>query len=226
MMTRRTLLSSVAGFALFAVSGPAIATDTPPISPKARELLRVLDSYDLDHLWLAGQKVHWDTGLPTGQATTVTPEHKHTHCSAFVASVAKTLGIYILRPPEHSATLLANAQLDWLESGPAASGWRPIGDAASAQAAANQGDLVVACYRNHKSDRPGHIAIVRPSDRPSSAIAADGPEVTQAGLHNYRETTLRAGFAGHPTAWDKAREIRFFAHDWDGKIHFTGSITL
>ncbi len=216
MISRRTLLSSTFALSLVAVSRQALAGDTPPISAKARDLLRVLDSYDLDHLWQAGVRVHWDTGEPTAHQVAVTPEHKHTHCSAFVASVAKRLGIYILRPPEHSATLLANAQLDWLESAPANSGWRSIGTAEAAQAAANAGDFVVACYRNHKSDRPGHIAIVRPSDRPMSDIAADGPAITQAGLHNYRETNLRTGFAGHPRAWGRDREIRFFAHEWDG----------
>lgn len=216
MISRRILLSSAFGLGLLTLSRQALAGDTSPISPKARDLLRVLDSYDLDHLWQAGVHVHWDTGEPTGHQVTVTPEHKHTHCSAFVASVAKRLGIYILRPPEHSATLLANAQLDWLESAPTDSGWRAIGDAEAAQAAANAGDFVVACYRNHKSDRPGHIAVVRPSDRPVSDVAADGPAITQAGLHNYRDTTLRTGFAGHPRAWAKDREIRFFAHRWDG----------
>lgn len=224
MMSRRALLMSAAVVSLVARSRQAFAADTPPISPKARDLLRVLDSYDLDHLWRAGERVHWDTGRPTGQAVTVSPGHKHTHCSAFVASVAMRLGIYILRPPEHSATLLANAQLDWLETAPSSSGWRSIADAKAAQAAANQGDFVVACYRNHKSDRPGHIAIVRPSDRPMSSVAADGPSITQAGLTNYRETTLRIGFAGHPRAWDEDREIRFFAHEWDGKAHFTGTM--
>lgn len=216
MMSRRTLLSSALAISVLALTRQTMADDTPPISPKARDLLRVLDSYDLDHLWQAGVKVHWDTGEPTGQQITVTPQHKHTHCSAFVASVAKRLGIYILRPPEHSATLLANAQLDWLESAPASSGWRSIGTAEAAQAAANVGDFVVACYRNHKSDRPGHIAVVRPSDRAISEIAADGPSITQAGLRNYRDTSLRTGFAGHPRAWAKDREIRFFAHGWDG----------
>lgn len=216
MLSRRKLLSSVFAIGLLTLCRQASAADTPQISAKAHDLLRVLDSYDLDHLWQAGVRVHWDTGEPTDHQVAVTPQHKHTHCSAFVASVAKRLGIYILRPPEHSATLLANAQLDWLESAPANSGWRSIGTAEAAQAAANAGDFVVACYRNHKSDRPGHIAVVRPSDRPMSAIVADGPAITQAGLHNYRDTTLRAGFAGHPRAWAKDREIRFFAHQWDG----------
>ena len=88
-----------------------------------------------------------------------------THCSAFVASVAKRLAIYVLRPPDHSAVLLANAQMGWLGSAAAAgAGWRPLPDPAAAQTRANQGDLVLAAFENPDPDMPGHIAIVRPSD--------------------------------------------------------------
>ncbi len=153
--------------------------------------------------------VHWESGEPDGKAET--SAGKHTHCSAFVAAAAKQLGIYILRPPEHKQILLANAQYDWLASQGAQQGWRPVHDEIEAQTLANRGDLVVAVYKNHHDDKPGHIAIVRPSDKSAAAIRSEGPEITQAGGTNYRDTNLRQGFAGHPAAWGQ-HEVRFYAH--------------
>jgi hypothetical protein len=84
-----------------------------------------------------------------------------------------------------------------------------------AQALANRGDLVVASYRNHHDDKPGHTAIVRPSDKSDAAILLEGPQITQAGGKNYGSTGLRRGFASHPAAWEKS-EVRYYAHavDW------------
>ena len=127
------------------------------------------------------------------------------------AAAAKRLGIYILRPPEHSQELLANAQYDWLEAASARMGWRILDGPQAAQPATNQGELVVAAYRNHLDDRPGHIAIVRPSEKDDAAIANEGPQITQAGGRNYRDTNVRTGFAGHPAAWSRG-EIRYYAH--------------
>lgn len=184
-------------------------------SEKARRVFARIDALDVEHRWPAGVHVDWESGLPDGKRISVTFEHKHTHCSAFVASAAKDLGVYILRPPEHKATLLANAQYEWLASDAGAkAGWRALSDAMSAQRESNAGALVVAAYRNHKLDRPGHIAIVRPSNKSAQDIARDGPEITQAGAHNYRDTNLREGFAGHPGAWGK-QEVRYYAHAVD-----------
>jgi len=80
-----------------------------------------------------------------------------------------------------------------------------------AQHYANRGYLVVATYRNHHDDKPGHIAIVRPSGKSAAAIHSEGPDITQAGATNYRVTTLQRGFAGHPAAWGK-NEVRFYRH--------------
>jgi hypothetical protein len=82
----------------------------------------------------------------------------------------------------------------------------------AAQAQANEGRLVVATYRNHNDDKPGHIAIVRPTDKSESAIRAEGPQITQAGGTNYRSTSLQTGFSGHPAAWGRG-EVRYYAHD-------------
>jgi hypothetical protein len=182
------------------------------ISPAAESLARTVDSLDVEHHWPAGEHVKWETGVPDGK-----PElsaGKHTHCSAFVASAAQHVGIYILRPPEHKQILLANAQYDWLASEGAAQGWKPIANAIDAQRYANDGWFVVAAYKNHHEDKPGHIAIVRPSEKDNRAIQDEGPQITQAGGTNYRTIPLRVGFAGHPAAWGR-QEVMFYAHAVD-----------
>lgn len=141
-------------------------------------------------------------------------EGKHTHCSTFVASAAMHAGIYILRPPEHPQTLLANAQYEWLGTEGLRQGWRSLPDAVAAQAEANGGSFVVAAYRNHKDDKPGHIVIIRPAAKSRSQLMAEGPDVTQAGGSNYRVTSLKQGFAGHPHAFPD-HEIVYFAHPVD-----------
>lgn len=219
MIDRRRLCL---GAVLALIAGPGLASDVAPISPKARRLLALFDSLDVEHKWPAGVHVNWETGVPDGGP--VSAVGKHTHCSAFAGSVAAKLGIALLRPPEHGQTLLANAQLEWLETTGAANGWQSLPDAVAAQNAANAGQFVVASYRNHDPKRPGHIAIVRAAIKSIDAINMDGPDIIQAGGHNYTDTTVRIGFAGHPLAWLRGKEIRFFAHDWDGKIHFSGEM--
>jgi hypothetical protein len=188
-----------------AASGDAI---TPP-TPAALQNFQTIDAMEVERHWPAGVHVDWETGVPDGRPGT--PGGKHTHCSAFAAAAAERLGVYILRPPEHSQTLLANAQYDWLAREGTRRGWVPLADAIDALNRANLGDLVVAVYRNHHDDKPGHIAIVRPDDQTVAYIERDGPKVTQAGSTNHRSITLRLGFAGHPLAW-KGHEVRFYAH--------------
>jgi len=195
-------------FALFLV-GASDAVAAGGITSNAERVAANIDVLDVEHHWPAGQHVRWETGKPDGKPETGTG--KHTHCSAFVAAAAKRLGVYILRPPEHPQVLLANAQYDWLENEGGKQGWQPVRDGFAAQEAANKGMLVVATYKNHHDDKPGHIAIVRPSDKGRDAIRAEGPQITQAGGTNYHSTSLRQGFAGHPAAWANS-EVRYFAH--------------
>lgn len=176
---------------------------------RARALASFLDGLGVERKWLAGRHVDWKTGEPDGGP--VSSKGRHTHCSAFVASAAERLGIYILRPPEHGQVLLANAQNEWLPEAGAAAGWRPLQDRAEAQRWANRGWLVVASYHNHDDDKPGHIVIVRPGQTSADVMASDGPQVIQAGTVNSRSMSLRSAFAGHPAAW-RDDEIEFFAH--------------
>lgn len=110
--------------------------------------------------------------------------------------------------------LLANAQYDWLQGDGAAQGWLAVPTMAAAQDYANRGYLVLASYHNQSDDRPGHIAIVRPGRKTAAQLAAEGPDVTQAGGTNYQSTNLKQGFAGHSRAW-RSQEILFFAHAVD-----------
>ena len=196
-----------AALAVLLLEGAALASGD---KADGRRLARFLDSLQVEDRWPAGVHVDWETGLPDGKVEHF--EGKHTHCSAFVASAAKQLGVYILRPPEHGQTLLANAQFDWLRDHGAEFGWRAAPDGYEAQRAANRGYLVVVTYKNHSPDKPGHIAIVRPSGRSREEILADGPEIIQAGRHNYTSTTLRRGFADHPAALGR-NEVAYYEHE-------------
>jgi hypothetical protein len=206
MMSRRTI-ALLATLAALVWNGTALASGA---FADGHRLAAFLDSLQVESRWPAGVHVDWETGLPDGKVEHF--EGKHTHCSAFVASAAKQLGVYILRPPEHGQILLANAQYDWLANEGASQGWRPVPDGYEAQRAANRGYLVVAVYKNHSDDKPGHIAIVRPSDKSRDEILAEGPQIIQAGGHNYTSTTLKHGFADHPAAWEN-NEVRYYEHD-------------
>jgi hypothetical protein len=195
--------------ALLAFAGFVRAGDDA-VSPQAQQIFREIDAMGVESKWIAGEHVYWESGLPTGVPET--SPGKHTHCSAFVAAAAKKLGVYILRPPEHAQKLLANAQNEWLAEAGAARGWRRLANGREAQAAANRGMLVVASYHNHHDDRPGHIAIVRPGTKTPEQIAAEGPDVIQAGSVNATSISIKSGFAGHPAAW-RDNEIAYYAHE-------------
>jgi hypothetical protein len=202
--------ATLCAFACFLVfAGDGHATDDA-ITPQAQAMMQILDAMDVENKWIAGQHIYWETGFPTGVPET--SPGKHTHCSAFVAAAAKTLGVYILRPPQHGQMLLANAQNEWLAAQGPENGWTRLADADAAQAAANRGQLVVASYHNHHDDRPGHIAIVRPGAKTVEQIAAQGPDAIQAGAINRTSISVKDAFAGHPAAW-RDHEIVYYGHD-------------
>lgn len=197
-------------FLLVLISSPCLCPALEPICQAATNLNVTLDAMHVEEHWIAGAIVDWKTGDPTGKP--VTDAGKHTHCSQFAASACDRLGIYILRPPEHSAVQLANSQFDWLASEVGRQkGWNPVADGAAAQDFANQGHVVVAVCKNPDPKKPGHIALIRPGLRTAAELAADGPDIIQAGGHNYNHGRLKQGFANHPGAF-KNKEIRFFEH--------------
>jgi hypothetical protein len=192
---------------VLAGAGPIRAA--PEVSPAGRHLAEFLDSMHVEQHWIAGAIVDWRTGEPTGK--TVTDNGKHTHCSQFAAAACDRLGIYILRPPEHSAVLLANAQFDWLPGEGRGKGWTAVSDGVAAQDLANRGEVVVAVCQNSDPKKSGHIVIVRPGTKTPEQIAAEGPDVVQAGGTNYNCASLKRGFANHPGAFPAG--IRYYAHE-------------
>ena len=180
-----------------------------PITAEGEKLRSFLDSMHVEEHWISGAIVDWRTGEPTGQP--ITDDGKHTHCSQFAAAACARLDIYLLRPPDHRGTLLANAQFDWLPAKGGETGWSPVADGKAAQDLANRGILVVAVYKNHDPKKSGHIAIIRPSTKSEAEIKAEGPEVTQAGGTNHNSCSLKEGFRNHPTGFEKD-EIRYFSH--------------
>ena len=165
----------------------------------------------VESLWLAGHHINWETGQPDDPTAT---KGIKTHCSAFVASVCKQKDIYILRPPEHKTGSLANAQYDWLFSENAGKqGWLQIKDSMyiKAQELANKGFMVTAVYKNPDPKKPGHIALVMPTEKSINDLNKEGPTMIQAGRINGNYISLQEGFKHHIANWALAtKEIMFF----------------
>jgi hypothetical protein len=172
------------------------------ISAKGQRAAKVLDEMQVEKHWIAGEKIDWKTGdLDPG-------EKQHaTHCSAFAAAACERFGVYLLRPPEHSQVLLANAQYDWLLREGKEQGWTQVKGWAEVQKRANEGELIVAIYKNGDRKKPGHAAIVRPSAKSADLVAKEGPDVIYAGRENHSCASLIEGFKNHPKD-----EILFFSH--------------
>lgn len=178
------------------------------ITPAGKKLAEFLDAMDVEHHWDAGKSVAWKTGKPfdkQGEA-----RKGNTHCSAFVAAACLRADIYILRPPEHPTKLLANAQYDWLANQGAEKGWKPLASTVEAQRLANEGNLVVAVFKEANPERYGHIAIVRPSEKGEAKVREEGPQICQAGATNYNSTSLAVGFKHHKAAWPAG--VKFYVH--------------
>jgi len=185
-----------------------------PITPEGRRLAAFLNSTGVDHLWIAGHHIAWDTGEQDGSE----PIESKSHCSAFAAAVAARLGVYVLRPPYHPQELLANAQVSWLAGGGSGQGWRTLAGYLEAQRAANRGDLVLETFSSPNPHRSGHVAIVLPSDKTLAELDRDGPQETQAGSYNALSTTTAEGFGAHRGAWISGGggSMGYYAHaiDW------------
>jgi len=181
-----------------------------PITPAGQELLKVLDGMDVEHLWQANMHVDWVTGKSEGPSTSV-GKFSHTHCSAFAAAVGERLEVYMLRPPEHSQTLLASAQGKWFETDKARErGWVRVSTTEEAQRLANEGELVVLNFQNPDPEYSGHIAVVRPAVKSREVLAADGPETIQAGKTNFSDGNAKRSFQSHEGAWPS--QVTMWAH--------------
>jgi hypothetical protein len=209
--TMRTLKSNIVLLmvALAVWTGERGTLVAAEITPAGQRLATVLDSMHVEELWLAGHRVNWRTGKPEGKP--VTNGTSHTHCSAFAAAASEKLGTYLLRPPEHSATLLANAQQDWLLTEGTNQGWYAVSSPLKAQELANAGQLVVVTYKSRNAETPGHIAIVRPCAKSEDKILSEGPQIIQAGAQNHASTSAKEGFKHHRGAFEN-HELLYFAH--------------
>lgn len=110
-----------------------------------------------------------------------------TFCNFFVRDACDALGVPLPRP------MRANELIQWFVTAP---GWELV-DEHTAQAMAEQGQVVVACWFNHNGG-PGHLALVVPS------LGEPGTWVAQAGAVNFSRGPLASAFPGLP--------VTFFAH--------------
>ena len=165
---------------------------------------------NVENLWIAGSHINWETGVADKPDAT---SGNHTHCSAFVAATCKKLNVYILRPPDHKQQLLANAQFEWLTSQDAGNaGWKALAGNnryEDAQALANKGMLVIAICTNPDDSKPGHTALVMPTEITKEKLIVEGPVVIMAGTHNHNTISLMKGFKSHLTGWPE-NTVKFY----------------
>lgn len=171
------------------------------VTPKGNHLARVLDEMDVPRYWKAGVGIDWRTGRQDPRQS----QHA-THCSAFAAAACDRLGVYILRPPQHSQVLLANAQQKWLLHEGEREGWREVKSWTAAQRLANEGEVVVGSFRNPDPNKPGHMALVRPSNRSMESIAQEGPDFIWASRQNHNSGLIEKCFGEHKDP------VLFFVH--------------
>jgi hypothetical protein len=185
------------------------ATNTATVFSQAAMLTSLLDSLEVEDYWAEGTNVNWLTGVAGtyDSNTNMMTEGTATHCSAFVGSVTELLGVYILRQPQASDILLANNQANWLATNTA--GWTLVSNMTTAQHLANAGTLAVASYLNPDPSTPGHIAVLRPSNRTDVSVNEFGPEECQSGDVNYADTNISTGFA---TPGQFPGEIKYYSH--------------
>ena len=203
----KRLLIIVASFIYLNSFAQTSTTDS--ITANAQKLSKLLDSVHLDKLWLKGYNVDWLTGISVSKGGA-------THCSAFAASFADKLGVYFLRPPQHSQTLLANAQCIWLASDSAKGlGWTKVATALEAQNLANKGTLVVVGYQSPSVNSSGHMAVIRPYIKTLTLMQQEGPQEAQSGDINSNSIAVKNGFSSHPLAWPNG--VIYYQHpvNWD-----------
>jgi hypothetical protein len=183
------------------------------INADGYRLADLLDSMHVEQLWQAHVHVNWETG-EQDRPSNYTGHDRATHCSDFAAAVGERIGVYMLRPPDHPQTFLASAQAEWFHDKDGVNdGWKPLegpGHEQQAQALANQGNLVVIVYESPIPDKPGHIAVVRPSEKSAEALAKEGPQIAQAGAENHANSIAALSFTHHPGAWPNG--VRYYWH--------------
>jgi len=203
-----------------AVAAPNVHADATAQKPccgaitsNGQELESLLDGMHVEQLWQPHLHINWETGEPDRPADYKGPG-RSTHCSAFAAAVGERLDVYMLRPPEHGQIFLASAQAQWFHSAEGVKdGWQPLtgpDHERRAQELANRGELVVIVYESPNPHKPGHIVIVRPSEKSAAELDAQGPQITQAGAENHDSFIAAQAFNHHPGAWPDG--VRYYWH--------------
>ena len=181
------------------------------VSPEGQRLDHLIDSMHVEDLWQPHVHINWETGQQDMPAAYSGPD-RATHCSSFTAALGEKIGVYLLRPPEHSQQLLASAQAEWFHSKEGVKdGWASVPGPGPAQMLANQGKLVMVVYESPDPHRPGHIAIVRPYAKTIDDLTANGPQTAQAGATNFSSGVARVSFAKHQDAWPNG--VRYYSHN-------------
>jgi len=127
------------------------------------------------------------------------PGDGNTYCNIFAWDVSRAMGAEIPHwvddagnvavpgaPQAHEINI--NGGVNWMRSqGVTQFGWHSS-TPEQAQNAANQGKLAVVMWKNTGSGH-GHVAVVRPG-----TLTAGGPEIAQAGRHNFNDGHVVNGF--------------------------------
>lgn len=109
-----------------------------------------------------------------------------TFCNVHTADVAEAMGVLLPRAR-------ANEQILWLTTHGIAEGWEQVPEHA-AQACADQGMLVVACWYN-RNGGPGHIAPLEPS------MGEPGTWCSNVGAINFLRGTVGQAFGTLPVTY-------------------------
>jgi len=122
-----------------------------------------------------------------------------TFCNLLVQDVAEAMSVMLPRG------VRANALIAWLETeaDKPESPWEVV-TSHVAQAMADEGQLVIACWSNPQPPAPGHVAIVVPSLEDAGSERMGDVFIAQAGRINFTRGTVQQGFG--------IRGVTYLAH--------------
>lgn len=132
-----------------------------------------------------------------------------TYCNIYVWDATRAMGAEIPHwvdgngnpvPAGKGSELNGNATIGWLEKHGTDNGWRTV-SAEEAKTMADNGQPVVATWKNPNPSNPGHVAMVRPGEYTDS----DTPRIAQAGWNNFNDGDVSDGFG--------ERAVVYYAHD-------------
>lgn len=171
---------------------------------QSEEWKAYLALWNLDKLFLPGQRINWRTG----ESSVISKGPKTSHCSEFLAAIAHHLQIPLSPTPDEKRSWLANAMYKWLSTEGSKAGWHEIEDDTEAQDLANHGWFVLAIVNNPIPKQSGHVAIVLPEEKKKERKRLK-IHVMHAGLQNCMSEPLLQAFKHHRQDMDR---LKFFAY--------------